>query len=340
MVPDDATVPVPQSQQVVQMIWGFMASQALHVGAKLAVFDVLSHGPKTVRQIAEACASQETPLRRLLRFLTTIGVLSEDALGKFSCTNLGELLQTEHPQSLRALAIMYGEPFWWRPWGDFHETVKNGQPAFNRVYGEGFFAYLAHEPIDAAIFNAGMTSATSVDVRAILAAYDFSDLDRIVDVAGGHGALLCAILEQYPNCSGVLYDLPTVVAGASEIKESPVGSRCEFVGGDFFDSAPRDGDAYLLKRILHDWNDDEAVRILQSCRRAMAPAGRVLVMEQVVSPSNQPDPAKWMDLNMLVMLTGRERTVAEFSDLYASAGFRLTRVVPAMRLSILEGRAA
>jgi hypothetical protein len=185
-----------------------------------------------------------------------------------------------------------------------------------------------------------MTGFSNVDMEAILDAYDFSGLSRIVDVGGGHGALLRDILERYPDSRGVLCDLPSVVAGATELKCSDVAARCELVAANFFESAPAGGDAYILKRILHDWSDDEAIQILKNCRRAITAEGKLLVIEQVVKPSNQPDPAKWMDLNMLTLLTGRERTETEFSEIYARAGFKLTRIIPAMRLSIVEGVAA
>lgn len=340
MTPSDTRAPAPGSSQLIQLISGFMASQALHVAAKLAVFDVLRDGPKTVREIAEASDSQEIPLRRLLRFLTTLDIVTEDEQGRFSSTALGELLRSDHPQSVRPIAVMYGEPFFWRAWGDLYGSVRTGKPAFDRVHGQAFFEYLASRPSEGAIFNAGMTGFSNIDVPAILDAYDFSGLARIVDVAGGHGALLRGILERHPDSRGVLCDLPSVIAEAIELKRSDVSTRCQVVAADFFKSVPAGGDAYILKRILHDWNDDEAVNILKNCRRAIAAGGKVLVMEQVVKPSNQPDPAKWMDLNMLTLLTGRERTEAEFGELYARAGFKLTRVVPAMRLSIVEGVAA
>src|SRR5262249_2901329 len=218
-----------------------------------------------------------------------------------------------------------------------YATVKDGGPAFPRVHGERFFDYLGGHPAAASIFNAGMTSSTRVDVRAILDAYDFSGFGRIVDVAGGHCKLLEAILERYPGARGVLCDLPSVLDGATDFKRSAVASRCELLSADFFQSVPGGGDAYILKKILHDWSDDEAVRILQSCRRAIAPHGKVLIIECVVQPSNQPDPAKWMDLNMLVLLTGRERTAAEFGELYSRAGFKLSRIVPAGRVALVEG---
>jgi O-methyltransferase domain/Dimerisation domain len=337
MVPEGAPAEQTAASQIIQMIWGFMASQALHVAAKLAIVDLLNDRAMTAQEVARASASEEAPLRRLLRYLTAIGVLTEDEQGRFSSTALGSLLRSDHPQSVRDLAIMYGEPFWWKSWGHLFDTVKHGQPAFDRVHGEAFFEYLSHNSVDAAIFNAAMTSVTKVDVAAILTAYDFDGLARIVDVAGGHGALLRGILERYPRCSGVLCDLPAVIENASALRGSVVAARCQLIAADFFQSVPSGGDAYILKRILHDWNDDEAVRILENCRRAVVAGGRVLVMEQVVKASNQPDAAKWMDLNMLVMLTGRERTEAEFGELYARAGFKLSRVVPATRLSIVEG---
>lgn len=323
--------------EVMQMIRGFMLSQALHVAAKLAVFDVLRDGPKTPREIAEACGAQVLALRRLLRFLTTVNVLREDEGGRFSSTALGEVLRSDHPQSARPLAVMYGEPFFWRSWGDLYETVRFGTSGFERVHGGPFFAYLAGRPVEAAVFNAGMTSASSVDLPAILSAYDFSSFARIVDVGGGHGALLRGILERYPNTTGVLCDLPSVVSGASELKQSGVGTRYELAAADIFQSVPPGGDAYILKRVLHDWSDAEAVQLLKNVRRAIVAGGKVLVMEAVVQPSNQPDLAKWMDLNMLALFTGRERTEEEFGALYTKAGFRLTRVVPATSLSIVEG---
>src|SRR5262245_48662424 len=190
MVADQTRPSASPPAQLVQMIWGFMASQAVHVAAKLALFDALRDGPKTARELAEASGSHEPALRRLLRFLTTVDLLAEDEHGRFSATALGDVLRSDHPQSIRPLAVMYGEPYFWRAWGDFYETVKTGTPGFVRVHGEPFFDYLARHPTDSAVFNAGMTSATGIDVPAILAAYDFSGFAKIVDVAGGHGALL------------------------------------------------------------------------------------------------------------------------------------------------------
>jgi SAM-dependent methyltransferase len=303
----------------------------------LAVFDALRDRPKTAREVAEATESHEPALRRLLRFLTAVDLLAEDGSGRFSLTALGEMLRSDHPQSARPLAVFYGEPFMWGAWGDLYQSVKTGKPGFELVHGETFFDYLARRSAEAAVFNAAMTSASAIDLPVILNAYDFSGFSKIVDVGGGHGALLQAILERCPHAAGVLCDQPSVLAGADELKHSDVAARCELAGADIFQSVPAGGDAYILKRVLHDWSDAEAVQILQNCRRAIVPGGKLLVMETVVKPSNQPDQAKWMDLNMLVLLSGRERTAEEFAELYAKAGFRLTRVIPAARLSIVEG---
>ena len=324
-------------EDVRRMISGFIASQALYVAAKLRVFDVIRDKPKTAIEIAKATGSHEPSLRRLLRFLTAVAVLVEDDQGCFSSTEMGNLLRSDHPDSARPWAVLFGEPFIWQSWGNLYETVKTGVPGFDRAHGEGFFDYLARHSQDAATFNAAMTSSSRDELAAILSAYDFHLFTKVVDVGGGQGALLRGILEQCPGVRGVLCDLPSVVAGTSELRHPGVASRCEFVGGDFFKAVPAGGDAYILKKIVHDWNDADVLRILQNCRRAIAPGGKLLVIEAVVQPSNQPDSVKWKDLNMLTLVTGRERTLAEFGELYGAAGLRLTRVVPAMSLSIIEG---
>jgi hypothetical protein len=317
------------------MLGGFAVSQALHVAAKLAIVDVLRDGPKTPHQIADAVGAHAPTLRRLLRFLTTVDILTEDGDGRFTTTPLGDLLRSDHPQSARPWALLLGGPLIWRPWGDLYESIITGQPAFNRIYGEPFFAYLQHNPAAAAVFNGAMTHTNSF--AAILDAYDFADVTKLVDVGGGQGLLLRDILERYPHTSGILYDLPSVVADAHIIKDSAVAGRCELVGGDMFESVPAGGDTYLLKWIIHDWSDAEAIQILRNCRQAIADQGRILLVEQILTPSNQPDPATGADLMMLILVTGRERTKEEFGDLYAAAGFQITCVIPAGGEWIIEG---
>jgi hypothetical protein len=319
------------------MIWGFTVSQAVHVAAKLGIADLLRDRPVTAHEVAAASAANEPALLRLLRALTSIDLLVEDEHGRFAATPTGEFLRSDHPQSLRARAIVYGSPFFWRPWGNLAGSIATGKPAFDLVYGEPFFAHLAHTSEDADAFNAFATSATGGDLLAILAAYDFSGLAKIVDVGGGQGALLQGILERYPKATGVLFDLPAVVAGAHDLRESTVAARCDIVAGDMFQAVPPGGDAYLLTAILHDWADAEAIQILRTCRRAIAGAGKLIVIDAVLAPSNVPDFAKLLDLMMLVLLTGRERTEVEFRNLYAAAGFRLSRIIPAGEAAIIEG---
>ena len=332
---EEARVALPPGAALNQMIWGYTISQAVHVAAKLGIVDVLCDAPKTAREIADAVGAHEPALRRLLRALTTVDILVEDGAGRFAATTEGDVLRTDHPQSLRAWALAIA-PLGWRAWGDLYESVVTGMPAVDRIYGESFFAYLGRRPEEAAVFNAAMTSGSRHDVPAILAAYDFAGCTRIVDVGGGQGALLQGILERYPQATGVLFDLPPVVE-AQALKDSAVAARCELVGGDMFHAVPAGGDAYILRHILHDWSDAEALQILRNCRRAIADQGKLVVVEFVVKPSNEPDFAKWLDLNMLVLLTGRERTNEEFRDLYAAAGFRLTRIMATGGTSIVEG---
>lgn len=320
------------------IIGGYLGTQVLYVAAKLNIFDVLRDGAKTPLEIATITASHEPSLRRLLGYLTTINILREDTDGRYATTAIGELLQSDHPQSLYSWAVLLGAPFLWRPWGELYQTIKSGEPAFDRVFGEPYFEYLGHNPEDAALFNAAMTQTSSDSYSAITEVYDFSGFTRIVDVGGGQGGLLRGILEGYPNARGVLYDQPSVVADAHEVKGSAVEDRCELVGGDMFQSVPKDGDAYIMKMIIHDWSDTEAIKILRNCRQAMSKQGKVLVVDAVLKPNNQVDGAKSADLMMLVMVTGRERTAEEFRQLYQAAGLKLTRVIPtATTHSIIEG---
>ena len=334
----DESPPVSALEEALYpLIGGVQLTQAVRVAAKLGIPDHLCDGPKDAATLSIATGAHAPSLRRLLRALTTVDVLTEDECGHFATTPMGELLRTDHPQSARAFAILMGEPMVWRAWGAFEAAIMTGEPAFDHVFGEPFFAYLERRPAEAHRFHAAMTSLSGSELPAILAAYDFSGCRRIVDVGGGQGALLRGILERHPHARGVLFDLPSVVAEADDARAASVAGRCEIVGGDMFHAVPAGGDAYLLKMIVHDWADAEAIRILRNCREAIADDGRLLVCDTVVKPSNGPDPAKWADLNMLTLVTGRERTEDEFRELYAAAGFRLTRAVPAGDHTILEG---
>jgi SAM-dependent methyltransferase len=331
----------PSQLQMSQLILGFMATQAIHVAAKLGIADLVGETPKTADELALATQAHGPSLQRLLRMLTGVGIFTEDEAGRFQHTPLSETLRMDHPQSLRNVAIMWGAPFIWRPWGELYEAVRTGQPAFDHVYGASAFEYLTAHADEAAIFNAATTSISSLTLSALLAAYDFSGFERIVDVGGGQGALLHGILSAHPKLRGVLFDLPAVVAGAAAVRTGALAERCEVVGGDFFQAVPAGADAYVMKYIIHDWNDEDAVQILRNCRRAIRPGGKLLLIEMVLKPSNEPDPGRYADVNMLVLLRGRERSEAEFRALLREAGFSLTRVIATSALygeSIIESQ--
>ena len=221
-----------------------------------------------------------------------------------------------------------------------YEAVVTGRPAFERIFGSNLFDHLAAHPDDSSIFDAAMSSHSTL-ISTILAAYDFSRFDRIVDVGGGRGELLLGILSAYPKLQGVLYDLPTVVAGVAAAGTGPVASRCEVVGGDFFKRVPEGADAYLLKQIIHSWNDEDASRILKNCRRAIKNDGTLLIMGDVLRQSSKPDPnGGLMDMMMLVLSPGQERTEEEYRALLEHAGFSLTRVIRTPGPSIIESRPA
>lgn len=322
--------------QMMQFIFGFIPSQAIYVAAKLGLADLIGDAPKTVEALAHETETNAPSLRRLLRALASLGIFAEDRNGNFDNTPLSLTLRSDNPRSVRGAAIMYSSPPIWTSWGQLCESVMTGQPSFDRIHGTPFFEYLDSHPDDAAIFNAAMTSGSSVAMSAILSAYDFSKFRRIADVGGGHGALLHAILSANPNLHGVLVDLPKVVTGATTLRDGAIGNRCDIVGADFFQSIPSGADAYVMKHVIHDWNNDDALKILRNCRRAIPADGTLLLIEWILKPSNQPDMGKLLDLNMLVNLNGLNRTESEFQLLLRQAGFSLTRVIPAGPASIIE----
>ena len=301
---------------------------------------MLAEAPKTLEELAGATKAHTPSLRRLLLMLASIGIFAEDTGGRFRHTPVSETLRTDYPQSLRNWAVFWGAAWIWRPWGDLGHSVLTGEPAFNSVHGTSFFDYLSSHSDDAATFNAAMTA---LPVAEILAAYDFGRFERIVDVGGGQGALLHAILQAHPKLRGILADLPTVVPGAAALRTGPIAGRCEIVGIDFFKQVPEGADAYVMKAIIHDWEDESALKILRNCRRAIRKGGKLLVMDNVLKPSNEPDSnlGRFVDLGMLILVTGRERTEAQFASLLRAGGFALTRVIPTTAyMSIIESEPA
>jgi hypothetical protein len=310
-----------------RLIAGEWASKAIHMAATLGIADVLAGAPVPVAELASATETDEPSLYRLLRALASLGIFAETEHG-FELTPMAEHLRSDSPTSVRGLAMMHGEPWHWRAWEDALHSVRTGNPSFERAHGQDFFGYLRDHPDAAAAFDAAMGDISRSQHAALVDVYDFSGIDHLVDLGGGHGTLLTAILRGQPDLTGTLFDQPDVIDGAlGTLEQAGVADRCQLVAGDFFESVPS-ADAYLLAHVVHDWPDAEATRILGNCRRCIAPDGRLVLAEIVIPPGNEFSHGKLLDLEMLVCLAGRERTEAEYARLLASAGFRLTRVVP------------
>lgn len=319
------------------MMGGYQVTQAIHVMARLRIADILRDGSLSPKLIAERSGADPATLPRLLRALEGIGLFTIDADGRYATTPLGDLLRTDHPQSVWAAAELIGDPLRWDTWEDLFGAVTTGQSSFDRVHGMPLFAYLASHPDLAGRFDAVMTMSTRHSLAPILAACDLGTSRLIVDVGGGQGALMQAILQRYPEAQGILFDMPRIEE-AREIAGTPEADRCTFTSGDMFASIPAGGDTYLFRRILHDWNDDACLQILRNCRQAIASDGRLLVIDAIVPDVSGYAPEKWNDLHMLMMCGGKERTRQEFDMLFAEAGFALTSVNPAGGISIIEGR--
>jgi hypothetical protein len=320
-----------------QFIMGFRATQLIYVAAKLGLADRLEAGPQTAQQLAPQVGAAPRALHRLLRALASLGLFAEAGGGAFALTPAARLLQAEAPGSLRALALLYGTDWLWRPYGDLLHSVKTGASAFAHVHGRSFYDYLHERPAAGAVFQAAMSGYSSQEA-AILAAYDFAPAATVVDVGGGHGALVAALLQAHPRLTGVVLDLSPAIAGAKALLAAAgVAGRATCVAGDFFTAVPAGGDLYLLKSVLHNWDDSDVVGILRNCRQAMAEGARLLVIERVVPEGNGPSEAKLFDINMLVTVGGQERTEQEYRTLLDLAGFTLSRVIPtASPLSLLE----
>ncbi len=320
---------------------GFWLSKAIAVAAELGIADHLKDGPKTADELAQAVGAHPGALYRLLRGIASVGVFVEEVQGSFAMTPLAALLLSDHPQSWRAAAIMNGEPWSWQPWGHLLHSVKTGEPAFEHVFGLEFDAYLRHDRHAADIFQAFMQVATAEEAMAVAPVYDFSGSTTVVDVGGGRGALLAAILQANPHLRGILFEAAHIIADAqSALEAQGVAERCELVAGDFFERLPAGADVYILKWILVSWDDERAVTILNNCRRAMPAHGKLLVVERIIPAGNEPFYGKLADLNLLVLYRGRHRTEAEYRSLFAHAGFTLSRILPThspTEFSVIEG---
>jgi ubiquinone/menaquinone biosynthesis C-methylase UbiE len=323
------TRPTQAREKLWDLLSGGPTFHAVAVVSRLAIPDLLDDGPRTAADLARATRTNEDSLYRLLRALACVEVFAERPGRHFALTPISRLLRTKVPGSMRALAVLGGEQ-WRRAWYDLEHAVRTGRPAFERVSGSSFYEWLATEPAAARRFEEAQRYKWETLRDDVVDACDFSDASRIVDVGGGSGMLLEAILGRAPNATGMLVETPAIVAEARRhLRAAGLSRRCRVVEGDFVRSVPSSGDVYILAFVLHNWDDRRAVRILRNCRRAMADGGRVLVVEILVPASGSPSPAKIHDLEMLVFMPGgRERTRAEYRALLAAAGLKLSRVVP------------
>lgn len=321
--------PVESRAQLLALVRGYRISQAIYVVAQLGIPDLLADGPREIDELARATESHPPSLRRVLLFLAGVGVLDKVGPQRFALTPMGALLRTGVPGSVRPSVLFSLAESHWRPWGHLLHTVRTGETAFDHAHGMGLFEYLESHPAVSAAFNAGMLGNSPGHARLVAAAYDFSRMNLVVDVGGGRGRLLATILERYPRLRGILFDQPHVIADARPtFDELGVADRCELVGGSFFDSVPTGGDVYVLRNIIHDWDDDQAVAILMSCRRSMTDGARLVLVERYLATDpHEAHLVRHADLEMLVNVGGRERTADEYAALLDRGGLRLTQTI-------------
>lgn len=308
------------------MGFGYALARCVYCAARLGIADLLRDGPKSAADLAAATHTHRDALYRTLRALASAGVFEETEPGVFILTPLAEPLCADAADSIRAMILFLGDHMHAKVYAEMPYSVETGNRAFDHVFGEPPFEYLAKHPEDARVFHEAMTSHSGAQNAAICEAYDFTQFQSVADVGGGHGHLLAAILKTAPGTRGILFDLPGVIEQAKAKGMLPA-ERCDFIAGSFFDQAPT-ADACIMKHIIHDWDDEAALRILGACRRSIRPGGKLLLAEMILPRMNEPGFAKLLDIEMLLIPGGRERTVDEYAALLGAVGFRLTRVVP------------
>jgi SAM-dependent methyltransferase len=325
------------SQQVIRLGFGFALSQALRVVIELGIPDLLASGARSVDDLAAATKTDAEALYRVMRLLAPEGVFTEGGSRHFALTEVGAVLRSDRPGPRDFIQMINTEPY--LAFEQLLRSVRTGRPAFETVFGSSRFDWLSANPEKAALFQRAMVALGQGTNEAVADAYDFGQYKRVVDIGGGHGQLLSAILARYPHLSGVLFDLPSGVAAARRGAGGDL-PRTEFVAGDFFESVPA-GDVYVIKKVIHDWDDERSGLILRHCRDAMAAHGRVLVAETIVPPGGEPDQIKAIDVVMLAVTGGLERTEAQYTTLFAGAGLKLERVIGTRGpISILEASPA
>ncbi|MBD2309005.1 methyltransferase [Chroococcidiopsis sp. FACHB-1243] len=328
----------PFQMTVIEWVHAYWISRCVYVVAKLGIADLLKDKPQHCDTLAALTNTHSDSLYRILRSLAGVGIFAETQPRCFKLTPLADCLKSNAPDSVRAMAILRGAEHYHQAWGDLMYSLQTGESAFERLYGIDLFQYNDRNPNQGEIFDRAMAESEETN-PLVLAAYDFSSIGKLVDIGGGKGSLLTTILQAYPSMTGVLFDRPDVIDRAKNSpKTANVSDRCQFVGGDFFQSVPK-GDAYILKHIIQDWDDERAIAILQRCHQAMNPQGRLLVIDFVIPAGNEFCSSKFIDVNMLVMCPGgRIRTEAEFRELFKSAGFKLTQIISTeSEVNIIEG---
>jgi hypothetical protein len=327
------------AQQVMQVATGYMASSCLYAAITLNVADHLAAGPKTVAELATASGANEDALYRVLRLLASLGIFEEVAPRKFALTPASDLLRKDVPGSLRGMAVFLPDPIHYRIYGNIMHSLSTGKPAADDTLGMPVFQYLENDQAYSQVFNDAMTAFSAPVAGAAIEVYDFSGIGTLVDVAGGHGEVLMSILKANPSVRGILADLGHVVDGAKpRIASAGLSGRMQAVACDFFKAVPEGGDAYIMKHIIHDWDDERASVILKNIATAMGTKkGKVILLESVIAAGGTPDLGKFIDIEMLLFPGGRERTADEFKSLFERSGFHLTKVVPTKSpLSVIE----
>jgi len=335
--------PVPPHIALLRISGHVMLARCIGIAAELGIADLIETKPHTAVELAVATQTHAGALYRALRYLASNGIFTEDAEGRFANTDISTLLRSNVAGSMRDSVRQSWQDVMWDTYKSFPHTIKTGEPAFTKAFGADFFTHLSKHPDIGAKFDAAMAMQSAPENTAVVNAYNLGEAQVVVDVGGGRGGFMATVLKAYPNIRGVLFDQQYVLDQPSYVKEAGLAARCDMIGGNFFDSVPAGGDVYVLKRILHDWDDETAIKILKNCAAAMGKTAKILAVDAVIKPGNDPDPNKALDVGIMALLNGRERTAKDFEHIYKAAGLKLMRIIPTAApstMSLVEGTLA